>query len=718
MKITALSSLYRMRVGEWPRLPMNEAFWARDPFDDTRFADVSDNLMIPDYGNIHGHNVMTDTTLLDAMRVDQEVPVSPLFARDLCGRVVYLGFGPEEKDNFEWIAYMPPLGEDGKVAPEDFNPMAPLVVFPRYCHDALGMEGHELLENVFLTKFRCLEMSLGYNGLPSGGDEEDLVAVSYLGANLYPYKLRVDSFYTDGFRLPQTQMVFALREGINPAAARKVGDDMLEAWQAREPGQSYEDWLVEMGGEDRVGRWYRHGCTLIPTFEACNGYCVVGRNFEIEDYWPGRAVLGLHEIVERRPHKAPEGTILQVVTPGYVTATVIRQARVIVSDGSGYVSPNAVDPLPRVPNMSLPHPRSLADWRTLWLPTHPEHFEAPAIWGWDLTTGRFLQLMGPLWDPLHYVYESTDMILGAFESFRPSEANRFFVPVPDAMHDRFYPLVPLKGFDVTSVPEQQRRVQEGCLIRSSLKRVATDTLTAGAVYHPMPAEFEFELDPFWFPELHPLNRDQGFCPEELLPRIVPVLLPTVTVGDYVAAVEAPDTLPWLRDEERLFTPQNDVFANYPDLARYLVTDTPVDDIMKISPIPFLSDPGEVLLKPPADWWKDDDGAQLDTPAALEELALGIYDSVWDARQNGVELVRFRHALYRNNMPLYVLGWWYGAYVPLLQTMLVDWLGLADQGEAPAGEAGAEEARQAEAAARMRAARGPVAEQTVMPEDMN
>lgn len=722
MKIKALASRYKLRLGEWPGLEMPDAaeelFFGRDPFDARRVPEVSDNLQIPEEGTLCGHNTLTDSTIWDGMRVEREVPLSPLFVRDLAGRIIYTGFGPEVKTNLDWAAYLPPQQPDGTVADKDFNPFVPLCTFPRFCRDVQQMEGAEYLEHVFLTRFRCLDMAQGFNALPTGADSEDpddLVATTYAGANLYPYKVRLDTFYIDGYKLPQTQMLYArgTETGVNVAGAMLLGERFLDAFRNRAPGTSYEAFL-EMFGPKEVERMYTLGCTVIPTFEACNGVNVVSPTFELEDYWPGRAVFGLHKVIDHRKDKSPAGTILQVVAPGYITALSIVPAQVIVSDGSGYISPNATDPLPLVPNMHLPHQRTIAAWRATWLPTHPEHFEMPALWGWELNTGRFLQMSGPLWDPLHYYYGSVDEVLKAMGAH--GSAN-MLVPVPEEMQGRFYPITAMRGFDSFSVPVFESRRKAAVRPLSMSTRIPTTDPIAGIGYHPLPVEFEFELDPFWFPTLHPLNREQGECPEDLMPRIAPVIHPRVTMTMFVNSVDAPEKMPWLKDENTLMTPEADPLRNFPQLARYLASGVSIDEIIAISPTPFLSDPGPLLGLPADVWWlEEDENIAYDNPVALEEVAPGAHDGLWDMRQRGVLLVKFRHAVYRGNLPLYVLAWWYGSSVEILMEMTEEWMRTAaeESGETIAGaglEAAADKMAEAQGSASTRAAPMPQADRT-------
>lgn len=679
MKIKAFYRRDYLDKGEWPNLLIEQdaadRWWGRNPFEELMVDGVSANLLMAPEGTVDGHNLLQDTMFTDGVMVDKNVPISPLFVKDLAGRAIYIGFGPERKGNAEWAAYQPALTADGAVQENEFNPFIPTVVFPRFCRDVEAMEGHELLEQVFLTKFRTLDMSLGFNAQLSGTSEEsDLVAATYTGANLYPYKLRLDTFYLDGFKLPQTQMVYARGDNmdVNPTAAKRMGDELLASWQNRSPDMDYVTWFETLG-EAGVEKLYQNGCTLIPTFEACNGYHVVGKNFELENYWPGRAVLGLHDVVEQRADKSPEGTILEVLEPGYVTATHVRVAKVIVSDGTGYISPNAENPEPLVPNLYLPHQRTLDSWYATWLPTHPEHFEVPAVWGWDLTMGRFIQLKGPIWDPLHYYYESVDHVLAAFEATPLNDERKGLVAVPHEMEDRFFPIVPMRGFDTFSYAEYYRRFDKNVLPRSCVKRVPTENYMAGIGYHPLPAEFEFELDTFWFPEMHPINRQQGVIPADITDRVVPVIYPRVTISAFVPTVDAPEDVTWLNDETRLFTPVEDPIENYPQLMRYLDDEIEIQDVIRICPVPFLSEPGATLKYPASGWWLDDNGRQLDGPLALQDIVPNVHDALWDMRQEGIELVQLRHMIYQTNLPLYIMAWWYGWGVEQLRDNMEQWI---------------------------------------------
>lgn len=616
---------------------------------------VSTDIFPPPAGSTSGHHLAQDDNFTALLHVDPQVPVAPMFGKDLTGRIIYLSYGPLKKLLKEWHAYQADAAttQDG----ETILPNLPLqaITFPRGCRSVKdAMPGEDLLENVLLTKFRLLDIADTARARASGSESFQLGI--YESANLYPYKYRLDTFYTDGWKMPLIAAVYAESDGILPATARARGEKLLTDWEAKPTKTDYETWVVKQGGEAWMDELFAAGCTLIPTFEACNGYHVVGPEFELEDTWPGRAVDGLHEVIEARADSAPIGTILDVLRPGYVTQDTVVPAQVVISDGSGYVSRHDGNPLPVIPNINLPHPRASAVWGACWLPTHPLHFEPPATWGWDLMTGYFVQQSGPLWDPVHYYYACTDVIMQAVKRPLSFEDNRWLVPVPNAMRERFYPAIPMKGFDIPSPAARSRREQERRLPVGSITRYRNGQESANIGYHPLPLEFEYELDPFWSPELHPLNREHGVCPEELAIRICTVITPHVSITNYIDAIgDAAENSPWLADERLLQTPSDQVLENYPHLARYVVPDLPLDEVLAIMQPPFLADPGlELITQSVAELW---DG--MDAYDDIEALQPGLYDALMDAREDGLKLMRMRHAIYQSNLALYGLACWYG-----------------------------------------------------------
>ncbi len=600
----------------------------------------------------HGHNVVSDDTFQMFLPVDAEVPVSPVWVRDLAGRVIHTGLGPESKPVAEWAAYFDEGAEDP--AADALARNVPAVVFPEGAVAASASET-AVVEATFKTKFRTLDASPDFAAMPAP-EELDVPAMAgiYAAPNLYPYKLRLDTFYADGWRLPQVQMLYA-KPVTDVQDAEQAGMALLAAWNQRTAGEAYDVFLERMGGEGWVGRLFERGCTLIPTFEACNGFAVIGRDFSVVDFWPGRAVLGLHNVVESRDDSSPPETILEVLRPGYVTAGAIVPADVIVSNGSGYLSPNSDDPVALVPNLDLPHQRTTHEWGSTWIPTHPVHFEAPALWGWDVLTGRFIQLVGPLWDPLHYYYASVDEVVRAFETSEGGDAGRW-VGVPERMQARVYPVVEMKGFDTLNVPLMEKRSADKKIPVSMVEQVRSENVFSGVGYHPLPLEFEFELEPFWLPDMHPANRDPGECPEGLKDFICPVITPTLDGEAYVASVDAGDVArPWLKEDAPVVVPSTDVFMNYPYLVRYLVRDLPMEQIVQLAPLPVVGRPDpEWLDKTAQELWPD-----VDSFEDVEPVARGLHAAIWQQRELGLALLRLRHAVYAAYPMLYMAAWWYG-----------------------------------------------------------
>lgn len=676
--------------GSWPSV----AFGAVDPFipaGQYAEANLSPSVVGVNDGIGQGHHVATDNNFYCQLAVERDVPLSPLFCRDLAGRVIYLGPGPEIKGNDEWEAYRLPEG----TPPEEQNMLIPFVVFPRHCRD-VPLDSEQvpdvrLLEEVMLCHFRCLEQPSNTRYWPSGAaPEDDMEAMPYFGANLYPYKLRPDTFYPDGYRLPQTQMVFArgVAQGADPTYAYALGESVLKAWETREESMDYATWFEALG-DVQIDELFAKGCTLIPTFEAFNGCAVVGREFELQEYWPGRAVAGLHDVVEMRPDSAPIGTILEVLRPGFVTAQRVVLAQVVVSDGSGYVSPNAADPEPMVPNLNLPHSRSVPNWRACHLPTHPLHFESPALWGYEPESGKFLQILGPLWAPLYYVYGCTDYIIDAYDFPEIHPESPRHVRVPEALKGRFWPIVPLMGFDTFDTEAMSARREQSSKLRTMIVREPTEEPQAGIAYHPMPIEFEFECEPFWFPILHPLHRGHGLVPEDLMERIAPVISPKLFPEAYIESIKGNTILcPWLKSVGELSAPDDDVIGNYPGLMRYLLPNLDFEAIMRWAPDPVLGNMEDLLRLPASRWWNDSDDEDAQAPDNHYDIAAwagpesgAIHAAIWDMREACVTLTKFRHTLFQINPELYTLGYWYGATPEALQAMFLEEIANAEEADA-------------------------------------
>ena len=606
---------------------------SRRVFTDLKYDGPYSFLTLPPVGNIYGHNTASDAGYQALISNTDPACVSPLFVRDLAGRTIYIGLGPEVRPEGEWT--------DGNQQ----------VLFPKNCLmvDA-SVQGTELIENVFFTSFRCLDASTGHYGVPADAPQ-NRIAGFYEQPNLYPYKLRLDTFYIDGWRLPQTQMLYVKTEDTLSRTAEEAGASLLRAWAERPTDQSYED-FYEQQGEAYFDKLFQSGCTLIPTIEACNGYNQVGPNFELLDYWSGRAVKGLHEVVERRTDEAPEGTILEVVCPGYALGHRIEPAKVIVSDGAEYVSDNQDNADPQVIDVRLPHPRSSSKWGACWLPTLPKHFEAPAIWGWDDETGHFMQLRGPVWDPLHYYYASVPEVLKAFESDTLVE-NRWLVKVPEAMRLRFYPAVAMRGFDVLDADELASRQKMSIQPATMIRRFDDGKASCTVGYHPLPLPLELEIDNWWFPELHPANRQIGELSFKLEDRIVPVIDPKTTPQEYLAVVNPPADAPWVNAMEHLQMPvQGRPMENYPQLHRY-------KGQLTLSEIKALS---FVHLE-----YQFTDGISATSQVEYDprdfekvEAALpGLYQQLKFLDVSAQERMALRQKLYIEHYDTYIMSWWTG-----------------------------------------------------------
>lgn len=588
-------------------------------------------LQVPVRASHTGHHMVEDAGYLTALgepRTDAW-PLAPLFVRDLAGRILHTGLNPLPANTTH------PRPPAGCTLVDVGNPLL------------------EQLEQVFLTSFRLLEFGYATGTALSGRSNVQVHAI-YPAPQAYPYKIRPDTFYQDGFRLPQTTRLYAkpAEAGQAQAAAR----ELVEKWERRTAGQSYEAFYEANDGTVWFAGLFGRGCTVIPTFEAFNGVFKVTEDFGMADVWPGRAVEGLHEVTEKRPDASPAGTILQVVAPGFVTATDCVPAKVVVSDGSGYVSPHAGNPQPLVPDARLPHPRlggaSLGvRWADVWLPTHPRHFESPALWNWS-PEGFFQQVAGPLWDPLHYTYASTSRILKAFR--RPAEG---LPPVPEDMRPRFHPVTELKAYDTLSTTTRQHRQATGVaapLGESGLDAVPLGRVVAAIGYHPLPAALEYELDPFALPKLDPRHRGTPACPPDVAPRLAPVATSSVT------ADEAKKLLAVTDETERQFILKPEFWpqvgagvAGYPQLLRYLAPHQPDDVQAALTPCYVPDVPVSTLMIGVKRMFASKSYRQ-----SLAALGGGLAESLYRFREEALAWRRLRHRLVRKYPGWYVRVWWH------------------------------------------------------------
>lgn len=536
--IRMASAYYRSENGEHPTLA-NANLYNFEPVLDKLLEEHLIDYDLPITPCMDGHNVMTTNSNPAFLNTNIKVPLSPNFVRDLAGRIIYIGYGPEIKKTEQW--------ENNRH-----------VTFPKNCRVVTdNIEGSEYIENIFLTRFRTLDVSLFYE------DDNHQKLFCYKSENHYPYKLRLDTFYQDGWRLPQTNMLYA-RKSAEQSKAKAIGQKFIEAWNDSKDVNTYPEFLEKNGGDEWLSKMFQAGCTVIPTHEAYNSYYIVNNEYEIDKRRSGVAVQGLHAILDEKASGEPKGTIIEVVKPGYITATHIEPAQVIVSDGIRYEASKKAYPIAMHPDLRLPHQRTQGVWGATWLPTHPSHFDAPALWGWDMATGHFLQMTGPLWDPLHYYYECTPFVIKAFKDHAPESKHVAYVP--ETMKDRFYPASSIKGFDVINYNMLKMRSEKDIHPKSAIVRVNDINASSSFGYHPLPQPYEYELSHLWSPELMPKNRISTM-PRSI--NLAPVIQSYLKPEYYL--INAVDT----NEEERLtrYNLLSDIGLNtltiYPQLHKYL-----------------------------------------------------------------------------------------------------------------------------------------------------
>lgn len=622
--LQATAAHWRLQQGEHPANAADDTLFSLPAFPERAFFDTCDQQSLPFVATTCGHNTMQDESYAAAVGVDAQVPISPLFVRDLAGRVIYTGYGKPAKPLQDW--------EQNRH-----------VTFPRHCQDVTAsVPGAEFIENVFFTRFRCLDISMTAS-FDAAGVDQNPVPAWYMNPHFYPYKLRPDTFYQDGWRLPQTEMVFA--RTVEEERVREAVQAFATAWEKRPEGQDYEAFYEAQSGDTWFEQLFLQGCTVIPTLEAANGFNKVGADFELQDFWPGRAVAGLHEVAKHIPNNAPAGTILQVIQPGYVTTRHIKPALVVVSDGSGYQTPHAHTPMPMIPDVRLPHPRTTSAWGATWLPTHPAHFETPALWGWEEKSGHFSQLSGPVWDPVHYFYQSTPKIIRACQHKLPE--NHHFSAVPVEMKRRFYPIVPMKTYDTFSQPTKQRRQEAGIALASVIDAVPVGQV-CGVGYHPLPAVCEYELDPAWLPELHPQHRVNAAVPQEFETRLAAPIQSAVGAEQAWSTVALFQATPWLeqvhRDESMGWQ------KDYPQLQRYLSSGVP-QDLADWLPLWLADVSDSTLLVNVKRLMGGESGRR-----ALDNLQSGLADAVYQWREQNLAKRRLRHRLWQRYGGRYVALW--------------------------------------------------------------
>jgi hypothetical protein len=487
-QIRALAGRWNLAEGQHPSVARTLPELTSFPL----FVEPEDEVLLgiglPVSMTTNGHHMVEDQTYLGAKGEVDAWPLAPVFVRDLCGRVIHTGLNP-------------------LAAP----PAVPL--FPTGCADVTAtVPGADLIENSVFLSLRKLECAEPKGVLLAGQTEYQLQS-TYSHPEEYPYKLRVDTFYADGWRLPQVPRVFT--RNVSPIEAQEAGQTFLRVWEERPAGQGYEEFYEAQNGDAWFEELFLKGCTVIPTLEACNGRYHVGDDFRATGVDAGRAVPGLHVVAEEKDSNQPKGTILQVVEPGWAMQTMIHPAKVVISNGSGFSEPEY--PQPQIPNLRWPHPKQAPHWGATWLPTHPQHFAEPALWDWG-ATGHFVQISGPLWDPVHYTYTSTLPILRSLR--KPVEGNPYVFQLSPVLKDRFHPVTAQTWCDIFNEKTWQQRQEdtEHPLHDSALDQVVLGTPVASVGYHPLPEGLEYELDPAAFPDLNPRNSVDD-CPEALANRV-------------------------------------------------------------------------------------------------------------------------------------------------------------------------------------------------------
>jgi hypothetical protein len=636
--IKALAAVWDLSQGRHPYIAKRPNLYRANPFQE---LDAYEKYDIGITFEHCGHNVFLDNGYANLVDTTSQVPTSPLFVRDLTGRVIYIGYGPEFKDKSQWQA-------------------DPQYTFPHNCREVTAeMAGADELENIFLTHFRCMDMTLEPTRY-SAGNTEQQVAGFYPVSNLYPYKLRVDSFYIDGWKIPQTEMVFTRTVGIHPENAKDAAREFIRQWDSRPNGQSYVDFHKDIGGADYFKGLFSKGCTIIPAMGAKNGVRKVGANFEDLGAWPGQAVEGLHEIAEEQNSDAPAGTILEILRPGFVAGDQVEQAVVNVSNGSAYEDLNESDHDPYIPDLFLPHIRCSTTWGKTWIPTKPKHFDKPAIWGWDDQKGQFIQHKGPLWDPLHYYYSSVPKIIQCYEDQKDGS---HAPTVPVEMKEVFHPVTEMKCFDTFSESAKIRRADSNNPIQSAIRSVEHTMEVCSIGYHPLPVQFEYEIDTFWMPKLSPRKRIAQDVPPSLAGRVLPVVEVILPLDIYKKSLEVPEDAIWITSGNTVRASSFDSLIDYPYLYRYLAK-LSEEDIYEMAPV-FLEDmPEKELNASVQNKW-----GSMDISDDLEPICPGFYDAFYSLQEKAKKRRINRYEFYKTNRNGYVLKWWQseewpeGDYVP-------------------------------------------------------
>ncbi|HAG52195.1 MAG TPA: hypothetical protein DCL21_00210 [Alphaproteobacteria bacterium] len=580
-------------------------------------------------GDVSGHMLVEDCTLSSLNSTDSNIPIMPNYVRDLAGRVIC-------------IAECYPLQKEAS--------KTKLFPIGAFLMDE-NVEGSDLLENVFFSQFRTLDMSYEERYGLSGHEDINL-HFAYDSANLHPYKLRVDSFYQDGWRIPQTEMLY-VNKNEDGSVTESALSDFKARWFHSENQNNYEAFYQECGGEDYFEKLFEAGVTLVPTLEGYNANPLVDRDFNLVDYTVGKYVPDLHDLVNYVDSELPIGCIVKVVEPGYLTHKETVPAKVIVSNGSQYVSGHSADPEPLFPDLRLPHQRISSKWGDVHVPTHPKHFETPSIWGWDFKTGMFLQERGPIWDPLHYFYESVDDIIHYYQD-EPMDDNYWLYEVPSEMKMRFYPVMPFEGFDILDNFEKEDRLEYLTRPYSTCKRYTENVFSANIGYHPMPIEFEYELDSWFSPELSPKQRVLSDVPLNIRDKLAEPIQCNVPAKLYFnRQVENSKNNPYWTDDSSIMADSvGEYKKDYPYLSRYLDHITSVTRVKELSKM-FLDSSEDVDLG----MQKSEFVSTIELPNSIDASIRDMTVAYYDLKEKSFDRIKSRHGLYQNFYGEYVMCSW-------------------------------------------------------------
>lgn len=610
-----------------------------------RIDEVSQEIADSDFavkpiGDIEGHMMVLDSTNSEVIKSNSATPIMPNYVRDLAGRVICIAeCFPTQKESsrtkkFPKSAFL----VDDKIDP------------------------NSLLENVFFSNFRTLDMSPEVREYYQGDDLKKFSV--YESANLHPYKLRVDTFYQDGWKIPQTEMLFSMKQEDAVKLQARI-DEFEKKWEEFLDKHNYEAFYESVGGEQYFEDLFKDGVTLIPTLEAYNANPVVDYDFNLVDYYNGKFVAEFHEVHSYIDSDLPAGTIVSVVEPGYVTEYRVKQAKVVVSNGSQFESKHN-DPDPLFPDLRLPHQRTSSKWGDVFIPTHPKHFETSAIWGWDAKTGLFMQEKGPIWDPLHYYYASVDEIIEAYDDTVLAE-NYWHIEVPSEMKHKFYPVIPFEGFDILDIAEREDRIEHRVRPVTMCKRYTENVFSANIGYHAMPPEFEYELDSWFSPELSPVKRVMLEVPLNIRDKIADPILCNVPAKLYLSRQnEIAKTNPyWVNDISYLNDSTGEFKKDYPYLSRYYDNLTSKVRVSAMSNLYVFVD--DVDLK----MLRTEYVSGLRLPPQIDEAIRDFNLAYYDLKDKSFIRIKNRVDLYEKFYDEYVMSSWNSSACEDMSYMLKD-----------------------------------------------